>query len=211
FQMTLLEAGFGYEADLWRSSELRASAGFRDVGFDPATGCCDGTRLADAIAANVLPAPPGLDGGYSVLRHELSLALDSRPERMLGGPRPAVDWLSPPGTGVKLALRGVHALGLGRRKALPGASDRLHWLEYGASLGVFFDLTQRQRVLGLELILDFADPFSDAAVPFTEQVTLGGARPLRGFLEGRLRSEERTSELQSRENLVCRLLLEKKK
>src|SRR5690606_17669659 len=40
FQMTLLEAGFGYEADLWRSSELRASAGFRDVGFDPATGCC---------------------------------------------------------------------------------------------------------------------------------------------------------------------------
>src|SRR5690606_41935950 len=29
--------------------------------------------------------------------------------------------------------------------------------------------------------------------------------------EGRLRSEEHTSELQSRENLVCRLLLEKKK
>src|SRR5690606_39474464 len=28
---------------------------------------------------------------------------------------------------------------------------------------------------------------------------------------GRLRSEEHTSELQSRENLVCRLLLEKKK
>src|SRR5690606_41511498 len=36
---------------------------------------------------------------------------------------------------------------------------------------------------------------------------------MRHFLSaaGRLRSEEHTSELQSRENLVCRLLLEKKK
>src|SRR5690606_39357663 len=32
-----------------------------------------------------------------------------------------------------------------------------------------------------------------------------------GILEADLRSEEHTSELQSRENLVCRLLLEKKK
>src|SRR5436309_9777369 len=32
-----------------------------------------------------------------------------------------------------------------------------------------------------------------------------------GVPEGPLRSEEHTSELQSRENLVCRLLLEKKK
>src|SRR5690606_39751901 len=34
-------------------------------------------------------------------------------------------------------------------------------------------------------------------------------RPVRSSLKGR--SEEHTSELQSRENLVCRLLLEKKK
>src|SRR5690606_40950999 len=47
----------------------------------------------------------------------------------------------------------------------------------------------------------------------------GELRPLRGSItvRGRLghlrqdRSEEHTSELQSRENLVCRLLLEKKK
>src|SRR5690606_39417609 len=39
------------------------------------------------------------------------------------------------------------------------------------------------------------------------------ARPVRGLLVtvGSWRSEEHTSELQSRENLVCRLLLEKKK
>src|SRR3712207_8366373 len=35
--------------------------------------------------------------------------------------------------------------------------------------------------------------------------------PLARALEGRLRSEEHTSELQSRQYLVCRLLLEKKK
>src|SRR5690606_40318553 len=37
-------------------------------------------------------------------------------------------------------------------------------------------------------------------------------RPLRGWVASTFaRSEEHTSELQSRENLVCRLLLEKKK
>src|SRR5690606_40925527 len=38
----------------------------------------------------------------------------------------------------------------------------------------------------------------------------GWARRRGAILEVRLRSEEHTSELQSRENLVCRLLLEKK-
>src|SRR2546427_3723068 len=36
-------------------------------------------------------------------------------------------------------------------------------------------------------------------------------RQIRGFLSHRARSEEHTSELQSQSNLVCRLLLEKKK
>src|SRR3712207_7407235 len=47
---------------------------------------------------------------------------------------------------------------------------------------------------------------------------MGGGRPRRGFLasfwssvSGEARSEEHTSELQSRQYLVCRLLLEKKK
>src|SRR5687768_17648769 len=52
----------------------------------------------------------------------------------------------------------------------------------------------------------------------TEQIDLGSVVPRRGELllrvvvsRGRLRSEEHTSELQSRLHLVCRLLLEKKK
>src|SRR5690606_39561704 len=42
--------------------------------------------------------------------------------------------------------------------------------------------------------------------PDKDQATL-----IRGFAKALPRSEEHTSELQSRENLVCRLLLEKKK
>src|SRR5206468_6006237 len=40
--------------------------------------------------------------------------------------------------------------------------------------------------------------------------TVGGVAPA-GQVEGEARSEEHTSELQSRSDLVCRLLLEKKK
>src|SRR5690606_41298915 len=49
-----------------------------------------------------------------------------------------------------------------------------------------------------------ADPMADAAD------SKGDADAIRPAFEAR-RSEEHTSELQSRENLVCRLLLEKKK
>src|SRR5690606_41561770 len=46
-----------------------------------------------------------------------------------------------------------------------------------------------------------------------QHVHAAGAHPLHRLLpeQAVLRSEEHTSELQSRENLVCRLLLEKKK
>src|SRR3712207_8665911 len=45
----------------------------------------------------------------------------------------------------------------------------------------------------------------------TAYVVLAGLAVLREPVEGVLRSEEHTSELQSRQYLVCRLLLEKKK
>src|SRR3712207_7716808 len=48
---------------------------------------------------------------------------------------------------------------------------------------------------------------SDAARP----TRAGASHPLRLRNDPRLRSEEHTSELQSRQYLVCRLLLEKKK
>src|SRR5947209_9960361 len=64
------------------------------------------------------------------------------------------------------------------------------------------------------LSLHDALPICDAAVAAGGQVEhlvfpgVGGQRPA---MAGRCRSEEHTSELQSRQYLVCRLLLEKKK
>src|SRR2546422_1369596 len=43
------------------------------------------------------------------------------------------------------------------------------------------------------------------------RIWTGNYQPMRGKLSSFLRSEEHTSELQSRLHLVCRLLLEKKK
>src|SRR5690606_40094386 len=51
-------------------------------------------------------------------------------------------------------------------------------------------------------------------MPLTARLSLSVPPPVKITSEGRApraRSEEHTSELQSRENLVCRLLLEKKK
>src|SRR3712207_8785068 len=55
-----------------------------------------------------------------------------------------------------------------------------------------------------------------APMPPVTATATGRLRPLGGVVRGRLfaragRSEEHTSELQSRQYLVCRLLLEKKK
>src|SRR6266496_5866932 len=76
--------------------------------------------------------------------------------------------------------------------------------------------TIKQPFLGLELrVLKIATAFS-VREPLFELVRLHGMRTicfrvvLRVFPSD-LRSEEHTSELQSRRDLVCRLLLEKKK
>src|SRR5438874_9833201 len=50
----------------------------------------------------------------------------------------------------------------------------------------------------------------DANADFERPVVHGGSRA-KAFCSERTRSEEHTSELQSRRDLVCRLLLEKKK
>src|SRR3712207_7519520 len=57
--------------------------------------------------------------------------------------------------------------------------------------------------LALERLDAVVDPRAQAAVDLARDLLRGVARPAR--------SEEHTSELQSRQYLVCRLLLEKKK
>ncbi len=60
------------------------------------------------------------------------------------------------------------------------------WVGYGGNLGLYWDPTGLNRVIGLTLTALFTDPLGDAEVPFTEQVTLGGTEYMRGYLEGRL-------------------------
>src|SRR2546428_9550330 len=54
-------------------------------------------------------------------------------------------------------------------------------------------------------------PFYRADSPLLPSGLLGPVRVVRSEIETRPRSEEHTSELQSRSDLVCRLLLEKKR
>src|SRR2546430_12503260 len=61
--------------------------------------------------------------------------------------------------------------------------------------------------IGLSVFLDRAF-FPDRAFGYDDQCVMAGIIAL---IFGEKRSEEHTSELQSQSNLVCRLLLEKKK
>jgi hypothetical protein len=187
FSETRVDGGFGYQAKLWRSSEARAFVGVRHVRFEPDEGCCDDPTVAETIAGRPSFEPPGLREGYFVARQGVDLELDTRKRRNLGEPREGSDFVSPPGSGVRIDLRAEHAGALEQSRPFPGDNPVLYeWMKYGATLGGFADLTGEQRVVGLSLIVDFADPLrDDRAIPFTEQVSLGGDRPLRGFLQGR--------------------------
>jgi len=179
-----VEGGLGYTAELWASSTFESFAAVRDVRFDPRDRCCGDPSLQRALDRGVIAEPAGLADGYALFRHGLVATLDTRPSRGPEGPILGENFVAPPGSGVKLELRAEHAGGLREESG----GGRVHFLRYGATLGGFVDLTARQRVIGLQLITDFADPVGDApAIPFTELISLGGDRPLRGFLPGRLR------------------------
>src|SRR5690606_41555990 len=95
-----------------------------------------------------------------------------------------------------------------------------------ASLVVDYFFNHAATTYTYSLSLHDALPISDQGADGYLLVQLGKGRVLAVFVDGGdladrrrhavrqredLRSEEHTSELQSRENLVCRLLLEKKK
>src|SRR5436309_5929197 len=82
------------------------------------------------------------------------------------------------------------------------------------SLFFFFNDTATTEIYTLSLH-DALPIFRDCGLqgePLIDDQRIGGIAPIEIVDRGLpLRSEEHTSELQSRENLVCRLLLEKKK
>lgn len=190
FKATRTELGLQHEARGWRSSSFGAFVTLRDVSFDPEVGAFgeEDPTVADEVARGRYPYPPGMLDGYTALIQGVSASLDTRRRRHWEDAPDGSDFVSPPGSGLRLQLRGEHGAGLrdAPRNSLASPA-RHHWLRYGATLGGFVDLTGDQRVLGLSLIADFADPVTTGSeIPFTEQVSLGGPRPMRGFLEGRL-------------------------
>lgn len=122
----------------------------------------DERSLPDAFGAGGVP---GFARGYTLGALSMGLALDSRP------PRPQ------PGTGVRLLLDGTVGLDL----ADPEAS----FLRYGGELGLFLDVTGRNRVLALRQYVGLLERIGGGAVPFTELFVLGGNHHLRGFRPGR--------------------------
>src|SRR2546427_11719959 len=80
--------------------------------------------------------------------------------------------------------------------------------QHGVSLSVFFFFNDTATTEIYTLSLHDALPISPG-VPRSS--TWSGRPPPTGPGTSRWRSEEHTSELQSQSNLVCRLLLEKKK
>jgi hypothetical protein len=194
---TVIEGGLGYDADLWRSSRVEAFAGVRRVDIDLAETCCGNPSVAEGIASGALSVPPRFGEDYTLLRSGVIASLDTRRERdvpsALGQRRlkreqSASDFVPTGGSGIKLAARVEHSAGLTRLEArAPDEPSRMHFIRYGATVGGFIDLTDQQRVLGVQVAADFVDPLTDnSPIPFTEQVTLGGDRVLRGFLPGRL-------------------------
>ena len=183
------DAAVEYRLNLWRSSSLNALVGVRDSAFDASVGCCDEVTVERAAWSGRFDLPEGVNDGYTALHSDLQVALDSRPRRHLQSAREGSDFVQPPGTGVRLAGRVGHGGGLREiADAAPDEPARYAWVRYGGTLGGFVDLTNRQRVVGVQLVVDFVDPVADSGrIPFTELVSLGGKHPMRGYLEGRLR------------------------
>jgi hypothetical protein len=188
FSATTLQGDLTYEKRLWRRSNLSTLVGVRSTTFDPDEFCCDDDSVATGVRLGDLAEPPGMADGYTLLRTGLEFDLDSRHLREPLVSREYSDFKPPPGSGVRLDLRAEYDAGLGRYRPFTNAPlERYEFVKYGASLTGFWDVNGDQRVLSLSGIVDFADPVrEDGQIPFSEQVSLGGARPMRGFLTGRL-------------------------
>jgi hypothetical protein len=182
-----VETGLSHTAKLWRSSMLRTHLTLRVSAFDASAPSTEGSSVSQAIAQGRYSEPPGLSDGYGVALSGLQATVDTR-EPIPTRPAPASDWVVPPGTGARVQVRAELGTDLRGPHPVPATvSTRYHWLKYGTTLAGFVELPREQRVFGTALIADFADPLlEDGEIPFTEQVSLGGRRPMRGFLEGRL-------------------------
>jgi hypothetical protein len=164
FGQTELGAKTYVRKHYWRRSVAYAEVGIESNDFTRG-GLKDDPVVEDAIARGSIAAPPGYERGYTVVSSALAATLDTRPT----GARP--------GSGVRLAAGGGHSSEL---------RTRTSFVRYGGSVAGFLDVNGRARVLSLAVGARFVDPIARGEIPFTEQVTLGGDEPMRGFYENRL-------------------------
>lgn len=166
YDIERVEAGLSYDLRLSNHARYRTYVGLREVDFR--RGCCFGRRLKPLVEQGEVAAPPGYPEGYTDLFQRAELVFDSRPEN-----EPFFD-------GVRLALEGEQGSDLRREGDGPS-----RWVRYGGTLGGFVDVTGHDRVLSLSATALFADRLSGAAIPFTEQIVLGGDI-MPAYLPGRL-------------------------
>jgi hypothetical protein len=166
FGIRRIDLGPAIDVALFRASSFHAEAGVRKFDFRDDEDCCGEPPIRDRVAEGLYALPPGFDG-YTAIFQRLEFAIDSRP--------------LPPArqTGVRFAMEAEHGSDVrdGRGRS---------WLRYGGQLGGFLDLDGRGRTIGLVLSAAFADPLGPEEIPFTEQVSLGGFGPMRGYRIGRL-------------------------
>jgi len=170
-----------YDVPWVRSSYARLSLGVRELQLDGGRRCCEDPSVDDRVRSGQFASPAGMNQVYDVTDQSAELVLDSRWPRSPATLEPASDYVAPPGTGVRLALR-TDLAELAGQSLATGSALADAWIHYGGSLGGYWDVTGQQRSIGLTAIVDFVDPLGSGAVPLTDLVSLGGERPLRGFL-----------------------------
>ena len=148
-----------------RGIHLESTVGARDKLFGDGA-CCSDPTVQDSVAQGRFALPPGFTHGYTIAYNRLELTLDSR------APRPK------PQSGVRVSLEAQPEYQVRPSK---GA-----WLRYGGTVAGFVDVTGKNRVLSLAVTTLFVDPIDGTQIPFTEQISLGGQRYMRGYAIGRL-------------------------
>ncbi len=145
---------------LFGPSSISVMTGARRIAFR--TGCCTDPTLNELVTSGVVDMPPGFEVPYTALYQRAILVLDSRK------PAPA------PGSGAYLQLNGESAFDV--------TNDR-SWVTYGGVLGAAADVTGHQRVVKLQVGLEFVDPIHGGIVPFNELAQLGSDQ-MPGFVGG---------------------------
>ena len=155
------EASGSYKQKIVDESNFRLHAGVHRLSFI-AGGCCNNPTVSELVANGTLPKPPEFGEDYAAAFGGADLQIDSRL------PKPE------PGSGFFLKLDENMNFDLHKTRS---------WIQYGGVVGASVDLTGKQRVLKMQLALQFVDQMQGDGIPFTEYAVLGGDL-MPGFIPG---------------------------